>query len=65
DALAAALQMPADEQRERMASMRRLVSEFNVYRWAGRMIVDAAELRRKERITGRLSSMLTLKRDAS
>ena len=58
DALAAALRMPPDEQRERMRSMRRLVSEFNVYRWAGRMLVDAAELRRKERITGRLSSML-------
>ncbi|MFI5076105.1 MAG: trehalose-6-phosphate synthase, partial [Vicinamibacteria bacterium] len=67
DALALALRMPPDEQRERMRSMRRLVSEFNVYRWAGRMIVDAAELRRKERITGRLSSLLTLRgaRDAS
>jgi trehalose-6-phosphate synthase len=53
--------MPADEQRERMRSMRRLVSEFNVYRWAGRMIVDAAELRRKERISTRLSSLLTLR----
>jgi trehalose 6-phosphate synthase len=61
DALALALRMQADEQRERMRSMRRLVSEFNVYRWAGRMIVDAAELRRKERITGRLSSMLSLR----
>ena len=66
DALALALRMPPDEQRERMRSMRRLVSEFNVYRWAGRMIVDAAELRRKERMTGRLSSLLTLRaRDAS
>ncbi len=53
DALVAALEMPEDEQRERMASMRRLVSEFNVYRWAGRMLVDAAELRRKERMLGR------------
>jgi trehalose 6-phosphate synthase len=61
DALALALRMPVDEQRERMRSMRRLVSEFNVYRWAGRMIVDAAELRRKERITTRLSSLLTLR----
>jgi trehalose 6-phosphate synthase len=61
DALALGLRMPPDEQRERMRSMRRLVSEFNVYRWAGRMIVDAAELRRKERITGRLSSLLTLR----
>jgi trehalose 6-phosphate synthase len=61
DALAMALRMPDDEQRERMKSMRRLVSEFNVYRWAGRMIVDAAELRRRERISGRLSSVLALK----
>lgn len=53
DAMAAVLRMPADEQRERMRSMRRLVSEFNVYRWAGRMLVDAAELRRKERMSGR------------
>ncbi|HEX2880535.1 MAG TPA: trehalose-6-phosphate synthase, partial [Polyangiaceae bacterium] len=37
DALAAALRMPASEQRERIRSMRRVVSEFNVYRWAGRM----------------------------
>lgn len=55
DAMAMALRMPKDEQRERMQSMRRLVSEFNVYRWAGRMLVDAAELRRRERMTGRFS----------
>lgn len=54
DALAAALRMPAFEQRERMRSMRRIVAEFNVYRWAGRMLVDAAELRRKERMSGRI-----------
>jgi trehalose 6-phosphate synthase len=57
NALAAALYMPRDEQRERMRSMRRLLSEFNVYRWAGRMLVDAAELRRKERVLGRLGAM--------
>jgi trehalose 6-phosphate synthase len=56
EALAAALGMPAEEQRERMQSMRRYVAQFNVYRWAGRMLVDAAELRRKERITGRLDA---------
>jgi trehalose 6-phosphate synthase len=54
DALAAALSMPDDEQRERMKSMRKLVSEFNVYRWAGRMLIDAAELRRRERMSGRI-----------
>ncbi len=56
DALAAALRMSPDEQRERMRSMRRLVSEFNVYRWAGRMLVDAASLRRRERMFGRLAT---------
>ena len=56
NALAAALRMPLAEQRERMRSMRRLVSEFNIYRWAGRMLVDAAELRRKERMLGRFES---------
>ncbi len=55
EALATALRMPEAEQRERMQSMRRLVSEFNVYRWAGRMLVDAAELRRRERMTGRFA----------
>jgi trehalose 6-phosphate synthase len=54
DALAAGLRMPKNEQRMRIRSMRRLVSEFNVYRWAGRMLVDAAELRRRERMSGRL-----------
>lgn len=58
-ALGMALRMPAEEQRERMLSMRRMVSEFNVYRWAGRMLVDASELRRKERMTGRLGSVST------
>ncbi len=51
--MAAALAMGGDEQGERMRSMRRIVSEFNVYRWAGRMLVDASEVRRKDRISGR------------
>lgn len=57
DALAAALRMPHAEQRERVRSMRRLLAEFNVYRWAGRMLVDAAELRRRDRVSGRLSEL--------
>ena len=56
DAMAAALRMPPEEQRDRLRSMRRLVAEFNVYRWAGRMLVDAAELRRRERLLGRLGT---------
>ncbi len=56
-ALATALQMPKEEQRDRMRSMRVLVAEFNVYRWAGRMLVDAARLRRRERLSGRLTAV--------
>ncbi len=55
DAMARALAMPPQEQQERMRSMRAFVAEFNVYRWAGRMLVDAARVRRRERLSGRLS----------
>jgi trehalose 6-phosphate synthase len=57
-ALAAALDMSVDEQRDRMRSMRSFLAEFNVYRWAGRMLVDAARLRSRDRLTGRLSDHL-------
>jgi trehalose 6-phosphate synthase len=56
DAIATALKMSKEEQRERMQAMRRFLSQFNVYRWAGRMLVDAAELRRKDRLFGRFGS---------
>jgi trehalose 6-phosphate synthase len=54
-ALAAALGMSAEEQGDRMRSMRTFLAEFNVYRWAGRMLVDAARLRSRDRLTGRLT----------
>ena len=57
-ALAAALHMSPAEQRDRMRSMRAFLSEFNVYRWAGRMLVDAARLRSRDRLTGRLTDHL-------
>jgi trehalose 6-phosphate synthase len=49
-ALDAALRMPSKEQRERMHLMRQQVREQNVYRWAGRMLVDAAQVRQRRRI---------------
>ncbi|MEF8700589.1 MAG: trehalose-6-phosphate synthase [Candidatus Accumulibacter sp. UW26] len=49
-ALHLALTMPANEQRDRMRLMRNLVAEFNVYRWAGRMLLDAAIMRRRGRL---------------
>ncbi|WP_242392425.1 trehalose-6-phosphate synthase [Anaeromyxobacter oryzisoli] len=54
-ALATALAMPPAEQAERMRAMRAHVGEFNVYRWAGRMLADAARLRKRDRLTNRLS----------
>jgi trehalose 6-phosphate synthase len=46
-ALNVALTMPLRTQRARMRLMRNLVQEFNVYRWAGRMLLDAARMRRR------------------
>jgi len=48
-----ALTMSPDEQRARMRSMRTLVQEFNVFRWAGRMLLDAARMRHRRRVLSR------------
>ena len=48
-ALRTALTMDAEEQRARMRFMRGVVREFNVYRWAGRMLLDAAVMRQRNR----------------
>ncbi len=53
-ALQQALTMTEAEQRERMSSLRMTVREFNVYRWAGRMLVDAGRLRLRQRIDARV-----------
>jgi trehalose 6-phosphate synthase len=44
DAIAAAVRMPPAEQRRRMRAMRAHVADWNVYRWAARMLMDAAQL---------------------
>ncbi len=56
DALHQAATMPAAEQRERMASLRSTVREFNVFRWAGRMLADAGRWRLRSRIEARVRS---------
>jgi trehalose 6-phosphate synthase len=53
-ALHAALKMPEREQRARMRLMRSLVREFNVFRWAGRMLIDAAGMRNHDRLLHRV-----------
>jgi trehalose 6-phosphate synthase len=57
-ALGAALEMTVEEQSARMRAMRAFLAQFNVYRWAGRMLVDADELRRRERFHGSWPSHL-------
>ncbi len=44
DALVRALEMPEEEQAERMRAMREVVRENNVYRWAGRIINEMRRL---------------------
>ncbi len=53
NAMQTALDMGRDERRERMQLMRRTVKENNVYRWAGRMLLDAARLRRRQALVSR------------
>jgi len=49
-ALAQALEMSTEEQMQRMSPMRARVQEFNVYRWAGQILQDVAQMRRQQAI---------------
>jgi len=61
-ALHLALTMPPAEQRTRIRLMRGLIQEFNVYRWAGRMLIDAAQMRRRGRLLDRTTTPERLSR---
>ncbi|WP_456640334.1 alpha,alpha-trehalose-phosphate synthase (UDP-forming) [Bradyrhizobium sp. USDA 10063] len=50
DTIARALSMPVEEQAERMMLMRQQIRENNVYRWAGRMIIDAIRSRKRQKV---------------
>lgn len=54
DAIYRAARMSAGEQRERMISLRHTVRDFNVFRWAGRMLGDAARWRLRARVEARV-----------
>jgi trehalose 6-phosphate synthase len=56
EAIDIALRMDVDEQADRMRLMRSVVSENNVFYWAGRMLLDASRLRRRNRIISRIAS---------
>jgi trehalose-6-phosphate synthase len=57
NALARALAMPLAEQRERMRTMRAWVLSHNIYRWAGAMLIDAARVRSRERVSARIEQL--------
>jgi trehalose 6-phosphate synthase len=46
DSIKFAIEMPPQEKRKRMESMRRIVSENNVYRWAGNIITELTSLKK-------------------
>jgi trehalose 6-phosphate synthase len=50
-AMKQAMEMPRDERRKRMKLMRSTVKQNNVYRWAGRMLMDAAQIRQQQSLS--------------
>lgn len=50
EAIHRGLSMPAEQRRERMSLMRDMVREHNIYFWAGRMLMDAARMRKRGHI---------------
>ncbi len=47
EALHIAFSMPPEEQSQRMEIMRKVVGEFNIFRWAGRMLLDAVKIKQR------------------
>jgi len=58
-----ALTMSEREQIERMKSMRSLIREYNVYRWAGRMLLDAATIRKRNKFSKRIHRLTALRKE--
>jgi trehalose 6-phosphate synthase len=48
EAIKTAVTMPKEERQRRMAAMRKVVQENNVYRWAGNIVTELSGLRKKE-----------------
>lgn len=57
EAFRRAATMAEDEKIKRMRSMREQVKQWNVYRWAARMMVNAADVREKNRVQEALSTL--------
>ncbi len=59
-AIERAIEMSPSEQGERMRAMRAVVAERNVYRWAGRMLLDASQLRQRARRSLQMTNELVV-----
>jgi len=46
DAIKLSVEMPIEEKRKRMENMRKIVSENNIYRWAGNIITELTALKK-------------------
>lgn len=46
DAIKFALELPNEDKRKRMENMRKIISENNVYRWAGNIIAELTALKK-------------------
>ena len=46
DAIKSAVEMPAEERKRRMENMRKIVTENNIYRWAGNIITELTALKK-------------------
>ena len=46
DTIKLAIETPPEEKRKRMENMRRVISENNVYRWAGNIITELTSLKK-------------------
>lgn len=46
DAIRLAIEMPLEEKRKRIENMRRIISENNIYRWAGNIITELTALKK-------------------
>ncbi|MCU0911577.1 MAG: trehalose-6-phosphate synthase, partial [Rhodobacteraceae bacterium] len=57
EAMKAALDMPPAEQAERMRRMRETVRTRNIYRWAGKLLEDAAQVRGRNRLKQRAGAV--------
>ena len=55
EALHDGLTMPPAEQKDRMRNMRAILHDFNIYRWAGRILIDAARTRARNRFLARVA----------